>query len=146
MLSAIGLYLGLVGILLWVSLARTGGTFVYAQDDPYIHLALARTLADHGVWGIRPTEFTSASSSPLWTLLLAALWKLGAQAVWVPFALNILFGARPRAVVARAIHVQRRPSGPSRAARYHSARSSSSRPCRRWPSSAWSTRSRCCWF
>src|SRR5688500_6460269 len=91
-LPAIGLYLGLVGILLWVSLARTGGTFVYAQDDPYIHLALARTLADHGVWGIRPAEFTSASSSPLWTLLLAALWKLGAQAVWVPFALNILLG------------------------------------------------------
>ena len=91
-LPAIGLYLGLVGILLWASLARTGGTFVYAQDDPYIHLALARTLADHGVWGIRPAEFTSASSSPLWTLLLAALWKLGAQAVWVPFALNILLG------------------------------------------------------
>ncbi len=75
-----------------MSLARTGGTFVYAQDDPYIHLALARTLADHGVWGIRPTEFASASSSPLWTLLLAALWKLGAHAVWVPFALNVLFG------------------------------------------------------
>ena len=91
-LLAIGLYLGLVGILLSVSLARTGGTFVYAQDDPYIHLALARTLADHGVWGIRQAEFTSASSSPLWTLLLAALWKLGAQAVWVPFALNILLG------------------------------------------------------
>ena len=90
-LPAISLYLGLVGILLWLSLARTGGTFVYAQDDPYIHLALARTLADHGVWGIRPTEFTSASSSPLWTVLLAVLWKLGAQAVWVPFALNILF-------------------------------------------------------
>ena len=42
---AIALYLALVGILLWLSLARTGGTFVYAQDDPYIHLALARTLA-----------------------------------------------------------------------------------------------------
>ena len=91
-LPAIGLYLGLVGILLWVSLARTGGTFVYAQDDPYIHLALARTLADHGVWGIRPGQFASASSSPLWTVLLAVLWKLGAHAVWVPFALNILFG------------------------------------------------------
>ena len=91
-LLAIGLYLGLVGILLWLSLSRTGGTFVYAQDDPYIHLALARTLADYGVWGILPAEFASASSSPLWTLLLAALWKLGAHAVWLPFALNVLFG------------------------------------------------------
>ena len=73
---AIALYLALVGILLWLSLARTGGMFVYAQDDPYIHLALARTLADHGVWGIRPTEFASASSSPLWTLLLAVRGSL----------------------------------------------------------------------
>lgn len=89
---AVTLYLTLAAIFLWLSLARTGGTFVYAQDDPYIHLALARTLADYGVWGIAPNEFASASSSPLWTLLLAGLWKLGAHAVWVPFALNILFG------------------------------------------------------
>ncbi|MBK5297979.1 MAG: hypothetical protein JJE40_12545 [Vicinamibacteria bacterium] len=89
---AIALYLALVAILLWFSLARTGGMFVYAQDDPYIHLALARTLAEHGVWGIRPNEFAFASSSPLWTLLLAALWTLGAHAIWVPFALNIVFG------------------------------------------------------
>lgn len=91
-MPAIGVYLALVGTLLWLSLGRTGGMFVYAQDDPYIHLALARTLAEHGVWGIRPNEFASASSSPLWTLLLATLWKLGAHAVWAPFALNILFG------------------------------------------------------
>jgi hypothetical protein len=91
-LPSIALYLALVGILLWLSLARTGGMFVYAQDDPYIHLALARTLADHGVWGIRPTEFASASSSPLWTVILAAIWKLGVHAVWVPFLLNVLFG------------------------------------------------------
>ena len=89
---ALVLYLGLTGILLGQSLARTGGEFVYAQDDPYIHLAMARTLAEHGVWGVRPTEFASASSSPLWTLVLAALWKLGAQQVWVPFALNLIFG------------------------------------------------------
>jgi hypothetical protein len=90
--AAVALYLALTAILLWLSLARTGGAFVYAQDDPYIHLALARTLADHGVWGIAPSEFASASSSPLWTLLLAALWKSGLHAVWTPFALNVVFG------------------------------------------------------
>ena len=107
---AIALYLALVGILLWLSLARTGGMFVYAQDDPYIHLALARTLADHGVWGIRPTEFASASSSPLWTVLLAALWKLGAHAVWVPFVLNILFGVAFLAVSASYVARAFRPA------------------------------------
>ena len=89
---ALVLYLGLTGILLWLSLARTGGEFVYAQDDPYIHLTMARTLAEHGVWGVRPSEFASASSSPLWTVLLASLWWMGATSVWVPFVLNLLFG------------------------------------------------------
>jgi hypothetical protein len=103
LVSALALYLGLTGILLWLSLARTSGEFVYAQDDPYIHLAMARTLAEYGVWGVRPYEFASASSSPLWTLLLAGLWKVGAQQVWVPFVLNLIFGVLLLAVVARLL-------------------------------------------
>jgi hypothetical protein len=89
---AAALYLALAAVLLWLGLSLTGGAFVYPQDDPYIHLAIARTLAEHGVWGIRPTEFAGASSSPLWTVLLAGLWKLGAQMVWVPLVLNLLCG------------------------------------------------------
>jgi hypothetical protein len=89
---AVVLYLGLTALLLWLALARTGGEFTYAQDDPYIHLAMARTLAEHGVWGIRPYEFASASSSPLWTILLAGLWKAGARVVWMPFAVNVVCG------------------------------------------------------
>jgi hypothetical protein len=101
LVAAVALYLGLTGILLWLSLARTGGEFVYAQDDPYIHLTMARTLAEHGVWGVRPTEFASASSSPLWTVLLASLWWVGATSVWVPFALNLMFGCVLLAVLWR---------------------------------------------
>jgi hypothetical protein len=101
--AAVAIYLALVTVLLGLSLRMTGGDFTYAQDDPYIHLALARTFAEHGVWGIRPTEFASASSSPLWTLLLATLWKLGAHAVWVPFAVNILFGVAFLYVCARYV-------------------------------------------
>src|SRR4029453_12096 len=78
----IGLYLALTALLLWIGIRQTGHAFVYAQDDPYIHLSLARTLADHGVWGLRADQFASASSSPLWTLLLAAMWTAGAHAVW----------------------------------------------------------------
>lgn len=53
--------------LLW----RTGGTFVYVIDDPAIHLTMARRLAFDGTWGVVPGEFQSASSSPLWVVLLA---------------------------------------------------------------------------
>jgi hypothetical protein len=45
--------------------------FVYPLDDSYIHLAMARTLVLHHVWGIDATGFASASSSPGWTVLLA---------------------------------------------------------------------------
>lgn len=101
--AAIALYLTLTGVLLGLSLGRTGGAFVYAQDDPYIHLAIARTLAEHGVWGISPHQFASASSSPLWTVLLASLWFAGARAVWVPFALNVVCGVGLLAAVTWAL-------------------------------------------
>ena len=44
------------------------------------------------MWGIRPGEFASVSSSPLWTVLLATLWKLGAHAIWWPLVLNVVCG------------------------------------------------------
>jgi hypothetical protein len=97
--AAVAVYLTLVAVLLWLGLSLTGHRFVYVQDDPYIHLAIARTLADHGVWGISPSEFAGASSSLLWTLLLATLWKVGAHAVWVPLVLNIIAGVTLLAVV-----------------------------------------------
>jgi hypothetical protein len=97
------LYLGVVGVMLAMVLAHTGGTFIYAQDDPYIHLAIARTLAEHGVWGIRPQEFASASSSPLWTLVLAGFWKAGLHVVWLPIVLNVMCGVALLAFVDRLL-------------------------------------------
>lgn len=58
------------------------GEIAYPLDDTYIHLAVAQTLAEHGTWGIRPGEFQSASSSPLWTLLLTfVVWVLPSGAL-----------------------------------------------------------------
>ncbi len=67
------------------------GLFVYPLDDSYIHLALARTLAVHHVWGIGPTEFASASSSPGWTVLLALLDLLVGPHLLNALFLNVLF-------------------------------------------------------
>src|SRR5205807_1331441 len=69
--------------------ARGGGVFVYALDDAYIHLAVARSVAESGTWGLRAGEFASASSSPLWTVTLAGLIRLfGAQPL-LPLILNL---------------------------------------------------------
>jgi len=67
----------------------THGQIVFAQDDTYIHLAISRNLAYHGVWGITSHEFASASSSILYTLLLAGVFKIWPAYTLVPLILNL---------------------------------------------------------
>jgi hypothetical protein len=67
--------------------------FSYILDDPYIHLAIAKNLVSHGVWGVTPFEFASASSSLLWTGLLAAWIKLFGNGEFAPLWLNLALAA-----------------------------------------------------
>ncbi|MBE0644938.1 MAG: hypothetical protein IH600_12720 [Bacteroidetes bacterium] len=71
-------------------LALTDGHFVYGLDDPYIHLSIARTLVDHGVYGVSAGAVGFASSSVLWPLLLAALGFFTGKLLLFPFILNVL--------------------------------------------------------
>lgn len=81
------------GVVVWLALRQTGGHLVYALDDPYIHMAVAADLVRHGTWGINPQEFAGTSSSPLWTLLLAGLWRVfGVADAW-PLGLNLAAAA-----------------------------------------------------
>ena len=57
-------------VLLAVQVHLTCGGIVYSLDDPYIHLALAKHIAQ-GHYGINAGEFASPSSSILWPFLLA---------------------------------------------------------------------------
>lgn len=68
----------------------TADHFTYALDDAYIHMALAKNLALHGVFGATPYEFTSSSSSPLWTLLLALSYKAFGVHVSTSLVLTII--------------------------------------------------------
>jgi hypothetical protein len=84
------LYLAaIIGILI-----GAGAPFAYPLDDTYIHMAMGRTIALSGVWGTDPTQAAAASSSPLWSLLLAALYglKLDAVFLYVPLFLNVAAG------------------------------------------------------
>ncbi|ACU61160.1 hypothetical protein [Chitinophaga pinensis] len=72
-------------------LAHTGGHFCYPLDDTFIHMAIAKNFALHGVWGINAQEFSAASSSPLYTLILAACFKAGINSIWMPFYINVCF-------------------------------------------------------
>src|SRR5437867_8384516 len=56
-------------------------------------MAMAKNLADHGVWGVNRWEFSSASSSILWPPLLALFHALGWRGMFMPFGLNVIAAA-----------------------------------------------------
>lgn len=68
--AALALSLTVMAGVTWLGWGERG--WVSPLDDAYIHVAVARDLVEHGTWGVNPGEFASASSSPGWTLLLAA--------------------------------------------------------------------------
>ena len=81
----------IVTILLKLSLEQNDGHLVYALDDPYIHMAIAKNFAKYGNWGVTKYEFSSSSSSLLWTLLLSFLFFIFGIDDRIPFILNVIF-------------------------------------------------------
>lgn len=73
-------------------LAYTRGELTYVIDDGGIHLSMAQQLARTGTWGVSAGVFEPVSSSPAWTLLLAALHRLagGRVAAWWPLLANLV--------------------------------------------------------
>jgi hypothetical protein len=66
--------------------------FIYALDDTYIGMAMAKNLALHGVWGVSPYGFTSSDSSLLFPLLMAAAFRIVGVRVAVPLVLSWVAG------------------------------------------------------
>jgi hypothetical protein len=100
----------LLGAVFWLIQAITaplGGKFIYCLDDAYIHMAIAKNLALHGVWGVTPYEFASASSSPLWILILALSNRLLGVGEWAPLVLNAICAVAALFVAASAWRRQR---------------------------------------
>jgi hypothetical protein len=77
--------------LLLISINQNEGHFIYAQDDAYIHLAIAKNFAEYGVWGVTRHEFSSSASSLLWILVLSFLDLIIGDRQLTPLILNILF-------------------------------------------------------
>lgn len=79
-------------IFLDISISQTDGHLIYYLDDTYIHMAIAKNFAIHKVWGVTKYEFSSSSSSPLWTLILSLAYILFGVNELAPFVLCLLFG------------------------------------------------------
>lgn len=77
-----GLRRDLAFVLLAVALvtlyvARSGGGF--PLDDSWIHQVYGRNLAERGEWAFIPGQPSAASTSPLYTVLLAIGYRLGVE-------------------------------------------------------------------
>lgn len=79
--------------LVLFTLPQTEGQLIYPLDDTYIHMAIAHNAAQHQVWGVTPHGFTSATSAPLWTFILAVAYFLTGNHELTPFLLNLLLGS-----------------------------------------------------
>lgn len=74
------------------SISKTDGHYVYPIDDAYIHLAMAKNFALHEVWGITRYQFSSTSSSPLFTFIISSLINVFGNNDQIPLYFNVLFG------------------------------------------------------
>jgi hypothetical protein len=70
----------------------TNSIYTYPLDDTYIHLAVSKNLTFFGNWGITPYEFSSTSSSPLFTIILSFLMFIFGNNVLIPLWFNIILG------------------------------------------------------
>lgn len=82
-------FLILIQLIVSILLAND---FVYAIDDPYIHLAVAKNLCFNNVWGAVWGQFSGTSSSILFTILNWFLYVLlpNSMSEYYPLILNII--------------------------------------------------------
>ncbi len=72
-ITSAAIFSGMCLAYMLLMLSETESYFTYILDDAYIHLAIAKNFAQHGVWGVTEYIFSSSSSSPAFTLILSGL-------------------------------------------------------------------------
>jgi len=85
----------ILGLLIFFNIqviTNFAGRYIYPLDDAYIHLSMAKNFANFGVWGITQYEFSSTTSSPFFTFLLAILIKVFGNWEYIPLAANSIAG------------------------------------------------------
>ncbi|HTW47999.1 MAG TPA: hypothetical protein VMD92_08625 [Acidobacteriaceae bacterium] len=85
-------YIALTLIVLGRSYVICDHHFIYALDDTYIGMAMAKNLALHGVWGVSPFGFSSSDSSLIFPLLMAAAYRITGVNLYAPLVLSWIFG------------------------------------------------------
>jgi len=88
--AAIAILWGALAGFLRICIVRDGGRFVYAIDDPYITMAVAKNFVGHGVWGVTPFMFSWCTSTPLWTWLIILAYAIFGVGSMTPLVLDFV--------------------------------------------------------
>ena len=85
------LLLVLAGIFIGAlqTVRRIVGGLMFAMDDAWIHVTMARNLAEGLGFGIAPHHLLSLSTSPTWTLLVAAGYWLHPDPIKTTLAISL---------------------------------------------------------
>jgi len=75
-----------------LSVSKTDGHYIYLIDDAYIHLAMAKNFALYDIWGVTKYQFSSTSSSPLFTYILSVLITFFGNTNQLSLYFNAVFG------------------------------------------------------
>ncbi|MBK6877941.1 MAG: hypothetical protein IPG99_16225 [Ignavibacteria bacterium] len=81
-----------LSFLVYRSLNNTDRNFIYATDDNYIFMAMAKNLSGQGHWSADAKSFSSSSSSHLWLVILSTAFLLFGTNQLIPFAINLIAG------------------------------------------------------
>ncbi|KXH82900.1 hypothetical protein [Chryseobacterium kwangjuense] len=89
LLITAAVFFGMCFLYILIMLSQTEQHFTYILDDAYIHLAMAKNFALHGVWGVTEYQFSSSSSSPVFTFLLSGLIAFFGDQQLIPLIFNL---------------------------------------------------------
>lgn len=92
LIAALLVFWGTVALVLSSSVSNNDGRLIYALDDPYIHMSIAKNFAQKGVWGVTEYEFSSSDSSISWIILLSLTYIIAGVNEIAPFLLNLISG------------------------------------------------------
>ncbi|MGU3374114.1 hypothetical protein [Chryseobacterium sp. M5A1_1a] len=84
------LFFGMCMVYMLLMLSGTENHFTYILDDAYIHLAIAKNVAFHDVWGVTKYTFSSTSSSPAFTVILSGLIYVFGNHEIIPLFFNVV--------------------------------------------------------
>lgn len=80
------LVVAILAVALYVLTAKGG----FPLDDSWIHQVYGRNLAETGMWAFVPGVPSAASTSPMYTVLLAVGYKLGISFKLWTYALGVM--------------------------------------------------------